>query len=686
MRHLSSFMQHELVLALGWTLIHSLWQGLLLALVTGIMLLATRKSESQKRYELLTGLFLLFIAVTGITFARELYLAIARPGFRPLANIAAGRSVISTIIPFTDSHIVVNRSWASRLKDYFNQHAYLIVTIWFIIFVARFIKLIAEVAYIQRLKNYRTSEPPEAWKNRLKDLMEKMSVNTYVQFLESGIVKVPVVMGILKPVILLPLGLLSQLPPDEIEAILLHELAHIRRRDYLVNLVQSFAETLFFFNPAVMWLSSLIREERENCCDDMAISVTNNKTKFIDALISFQEFDLNKPSFTMGFPGRKHQLLNRVKRIISKRNKTLNTTEKSILTLSMAILIMFSFVAAKNIPASKIRKKLSFYNAPATTPSFNKPDEQLPGAFAIREKAETVSSSLLTGAYTPVLHESIDTTPVQQTLSRPLTIKITLDSASDFKSYSTDVSNDGSTKILTIHATHRHGTEYRLKKINDAVVEFSVNGKEIPSNEFHNYQETIDAVERPYEGNKARAELDASMSSLKNTRLTISKLDTLKIKLHPQEYEADKLNNPTKLFTKSKLEIKQKSEEIYLKRKADSLKQELRLTEQKLSQFQKQQSINNRNEQDKSRVQLQAIQIRNIINDLEKENLKVDLQKSWFALDESRFIVDGKTMSPELHLKFKTKYLKPKNTPGYFYGPVQLEGRGIFLDYGDLNR
>ena len=118
--------------------------------------------------------------------------------------------------------------------------------------------------------------------------------------LESAIVKVPVVIGLLKPVILLPLGLLSNLPPDQVEAVLLHELAHIRRKDYLVNLLQSFAEVVFFFNPALLWISSLMREERENCCDDVAISHIKNKKQFIHALVAFQEYAMHHPNEQRG--------------------------------------------------------------------------------------------------------------------------------------------------------------------------------------------------------------------------------------------------------------------------------------------------------------------------------------------------------------------------------------------------
>ncbi len=514
MRHLSSFMQNEVVLALGWTLLHSLWQGLLLAVVTGTLLITTRRSSAQKRYELLTGLFLLFIAVTAITFTRELYLAIARPHFRPLANIARGRSVISTLIPFTETHIAVNRSWASRLKDYFNTHAYLLVTIWFIIFMARFIKLVAELAYIQRLKTYRTSEPPQAWKNRLEELKTKMYIHPYVQMLESGIVKVPVVMGILKPVILLPFGLLSQLPPDEIEAILLHELAHIRRRDYFVNLLQSLAETLFFFNPALMWLSSLIREERENCCDDIAISVTNNKTKYIDALISFQEFNIAKPSFSMGFPGKKNQLLNRVKRIIYKRNASLNIAEKSILTLSISVLILLSFVAARNIPVLKIRKRIAEHTAAVKSPIVPETIMLNTVSFQPRPKAEIVGAPDYTTRYQPVVHDTmIDTVPASSTPLR-LSVTLQLDSASHFKSYSVNESNDGHTGSLIIEATQRNGTTLHMKRIQGSVLEFSINGKMIDPADYKNYQDIMFALEQPYLSKQAKKDRDHERSQI----------------------------------------------------------------------------------------------------------------------------------------------------------------------------
>ncbi len=107
--------------------------------------------------------------------------------------------------------------------------------------------------------------------------------------LESCLAEVPVVIGYLRPAILLPVGLLAGLPAAQVEAILLHELAHIRRHDYLVNLVQMFVEGLLFYHPAVWWLSAVIRAERENCCDDVVVATQGDAYGYAAALAALEE-------------------------------------------------------------------------------------------------------------------------------------------------------------------------------------------------------------------------------------------------------------------------------------------------------------------------------------------------------------------------------------------------------------
>ena len=140
--------------------------------------------------------------------------------------------------------------------------------------------------------------------------------------------------------IFVPLGLLTQLPPEQAEAILLHELAHIKRNDYLVNVLQHIMEALLFFNPALLWLSGRIRGERENCCDDIAIAQTRDRKQYIAALIGFREFHANYlPAFT-GSSG----LVYRVRRIALQEDQTFSRTEKSAfagLLMLAALLLLF---------------------------------------------------------------------------------------------------------------------------------------------------------------------------------------------------------------------------------------------------------------------------------------------------------------------------------------------------------
>ena len=162
----------------------------------------------------------------------------------------------------------------------------------------------------------------------------------------------PMMAGFIKPVILLPFSILSQLSPAQVEAVLLHELAHIRRKDYIVNLLFSLGEMFFFFNPGVLWICSLIREERENCCDDIAVRQAGSKKEFISALVSFQDHDSKAGLCALAFPGSGDHLLQRVRRIVYRDNKTLDGGEKFFLIccffISAALMVAFTRATPRN--------------------------------------------------------------------------------------------------------------------------------------------------------------------------------------------------------------------------------------------------------------------------------------------------------------------------------------------------
>lgn len=330
------------------TLMHSLWQGVVLAVLTALILMLGSRASAKLRYNLLITGFILFSISMMATFSYEwqqsatakntVVLTMGQLHALPTASEAAAPALQEK--PLT---------WINNSLNYFSAYSNTIVLIWFLVILAKSIQLFAGLYAVKRIRNTSTTRAGDYWESRLNALALQFGINQTVGILQSGIAKVPMVVGHFKPLVLIPLGLLNGLSEAEVESILCHELAHIKRRDYLVNILQSFMEVVFFFNPAVLWVSKLIREERESCCDDMAISQTNNKVGYISALISCQEFQQLNPQYAMAMSGPKDHLVERVKRMVSHRSPGLNRIEKGILALSLvsAVLLTAAFTDVK---------------------------------------------------------------------------------------------------------------------------------------------------------------------------------------------------------------------------------------------------------------------------------------------------------------------------------------------------
>ncbi len=140
-----------------------------------------------------------------------------------------------------------------------------------------------------RLRRRGVCGAPERWQRELARLRARLRVSRPVLLLESSLAEAPLVLGHFRPVILVPIGLLTGLPSGQVEAILLHELAHIRRCDFLVNVLQRSVEGLLFYHPAVWWISRVIRVERENCCDDVVVAMTGNAHEYAVALSTLEQ-------------------------------------------------------------------------------------------------------------------------------------------------------------------------------------------------------------------------------------------------------------------------------------------------------------------------------------------------------------------------------------------------------------
>jgi bla regulator protein BlaR1 len=344
-----------------WMLVHSLWIGIALAVVTGAIMMATKKRSAALRYNLLAASLLLFVAATLSVFI--FYFNLNTSGAVPEVKTVAVTAA-NTVNPTTD--ITVTMGLTEAVNAFLTKYANLIVFIWFLIIAFRMFRFFAGMRSVHRLRNTQLSFAGDDWNKKLLMLSASLNIKKKVLLFQSGIAKIPMAAGHLKPVILFPVGLLTTLPADEVEAILIHELAHIRRQDYLVNMLQSFVAIIFFFNPAVLWISSLIKIERENCCDDIAVAHTGDKRNYINALVSFQQYHLNTAQYATALTGRKDHLFQRVKRMLHNNNKTLNGMEKTVLTLCLIITASVTFIFSQAQSGKLQHAEQSFFDTTKT--------------------------------------------------------------------------------------------------------------------------------------------------------------------------------------------------------------------------------------------------------------------------------------------------------------------------------
>jgi bla regulator protein BlaR1 len=333
----------ELQTAIYTTLLHSLWMGLVLALVTSLIILATRKRSAALRYNLLAGSLLIFLMSSLFVFYKmtDTELASKAVDQHQFGINSTFTTQVKTAVD--DSFLTSAKSVVAFWGNYANQ----IVLIWFLIICAKSLQLFIGLQSISVLKSNKVFKAGSFWEEKVEEIAQKLRINRPVMILQSGLARVPMIIGHFKPVILIPLGLLNNIAEKEVEAILSHELAHLKRNDYLVNLVQSFVEIVFFFNPGVLWVSKLIKEERENCCDDLALSCTESKHQYIKALISCQEFSSHYLNYAMAIVGRKNSLKDRVSRMVFGNNSSLNRAEKTLLSLTLISVLIFTTAFTK---------------------------------------------------------------------------------------------------------------------------------------------------------------------------------------------------------------------------------------------------------------------------------------------------------------------------------------------------
>jgi bla regulator protein blaR1 len=286
--------------ALGLTLVHSFWQFTIVGLIAACLAQSFRRTSAATRYVVYGASQFLILLLSGFTF-----LATWQSSSVSALLITPDRLGIS--VSFTDHGLSL--SALNHVLPY-------IVIAWMTGTLFSTARFIGSLVMMKRLIS-RFSEPVTGgWQKKLDSLRIALGFSGKVFLLSSSKIDTPLTLGLLKPVIVFPVSLISSMPAEQVEAVLFHELAHIIRRDYLMNLIQHIVEILFFYHPAIWWLSYKTREERENCCDDMAIQFSGDSASYAKALLHLGSQKVRQPALAMPATGRNQQLLNRILRIV----------------------------------------------------------------------------------------------------------------------------------------------------------------------------------------------------------------------------------------------------------------------------------------------------------------------------------------------------------------------------------
>jgi len=368
---LDKILPDSIIYSLGWTIIHSLWQGALAALLLFAFITFVKSSSALKAKISVIALGLMVVSFF-ITFSMEL------ATYNKEATVSAQRSELPNINPVEGRQVLpVNKSGeqnlplfeeAAQIKNILVENISLLTMLWFAGFIIFTLRFFGGLYLTRQIKYTGTSFVPAEWQNRVNSFRYKLNISRPVRILESGKINIPIVIGYLKPVILMPVGMLTGMPASQLEAIIAHELAHIYRNDYLVNILQSAGEIILFYHPAAWWISHKIRTERENSCDDIAVSICGDKLVFAKALANLEEVKMRNRQFALAIK-RSGSLTGRIKRLILGSPKEISFPEKIIsLTIIAFLLLSATILASASLsPAERIiQNKYYSMNADST--------------------------------------------------------------------------------------------------------------------------------------------------------------------------------------------------------------------------------------------------------------------------------------------------------------------------------
>ena len=318
----------SVVTGLGWALLHFVWQGAVIGLLAGLALRLCQ--DARVRYGVACLAMAAMVLCFGVTVAvstphqtlsvQEAF-AVQVGGAGGAGPFVSGATDLRSVLPW-------------------------LVGLWLVGVFLLGLYRIGGWLMVRRMRRSGVCAVTQDWQSRVCELARRMRVSKPVVLLESSLVEVPVVMGWLRPVLLMPVGMLAGMPVAQVEAILLHELAHVVRQDALVNLMQTAVESVLFYHPAVWWASRVMREEREKCCDDLVVAMQGDAHSYAVALLTLEERRTVQQELVMAANGG--DLMNRVRRLMQQPEEPSGIAGLCVsLAILLSVFCVFAFAQDK---------------------------------------------------------------------------------------------------------------------------------------------------------------------------------------------------------------------------------------------------------------------------------------------------------------------------------------------------
>jgi beta-lactamase regulating signal transducer with metallopeptidase domain len=349
--------------AAGWALVHSLWQGALLAAAYACFSALSGRGGANVRYAGAIGALALMLLLPCLTaglslrsqrglFSRE---AVAPEGaWSDSAGVGGGASRAgkghaaraAQVEPLADATSVSTlRGWAEERVE---AALPWLVLLWLAGVAALASRFVGAWLLVLRLR--RSAEPvAERFEEMLARASEGLRVSRAVRLCRSALVEVPTVVGHLRPIILVPAAALVGLTPRQLEAVLAHELAHVRRYDYAVNLLQTAAETLLFYHPAAWWLGRRVRAEREHACDDAAVAATGDVLLYARALAALEQLRGVSAAPALALAANGGSLVKRIRRLVNDERRAPNARRPFAAAALVAALLCCGLAAQRSL-------------------------------------------------------------------------------------------------------------------------------------------------------------------------------------------------------------------------------------------------------------------------------------------------------------------------------------------------